>query len=55
MQLEGIKELIKKKKHHQITPEIIKILDPKSKKDIVKLNLEKSFNNKPDGSGMQLE
>ena len=54
MQLEGIKELIKKKKHHQITPEILKILDPKSKNDIVKQNLDKSFS-KHKQSGMQIE
>eukprot|EP01016_Furgasonia_blochmanni_P023855 TRINITY_DN256_c0_g2_i3.p2 TRINITY_DN256_c0_g2~~TRINITY_DN256_c0_g2_i3.p2 ORF type:complete len:176 (+),score=41.50 TRINITY_DN256_c0_g2_i3:486-1013(+) len=53
MQLEGMKELIKRKKHHQITPEILKILDPKSKNDLIKQNLDKSFNK--GGSGMQLE
>ena len=43
MQKEGIKQLIKKKNHHLITPEIVKALENETKEDIIRNNLNRSF------------
>lgn len=52
MQREGIKQLVKKKNHHLISPEIIKALDFRTKEDVIKNNLNKSFMN---SFGMNVE
>ena len=51
MQKEGIKQLLKKKTHPLITPEIAKALEFKNKEDIIQHNLNKSFAK----GGMQTE
>lgn len=45
MQKSAIKSLVKKKFHHIMTNEIIKVLENRSKEDIMKDNLEKINNN----------
>jgi essential nuclear protein 1 len=58
MQRESIKQLLKKKTHPLITPEIVKALEFKSKEDIIQHNLNKSFakgENGNVGGGMNLE
>ena len=52
MQREGIKQLVKKKNHHLISAEIIKALDFRTKEDVIKNNLNKSFMN---SFGMNVE
>ena len=42
MQKSAIKDLVKKKNHHILTSEIIKVLENKSKEEIMKSNLEKA-------------
>ncbi len=54
MQRESIKQLLKKKTHPLITPEIVKALEFKSKEDIIQHNLNKSFA-KGENGGMNLE
>ncbi len=43
MQKEALKTLVKKKNHHLISSEILKAIDNKTKEEIIKQNLNKSF------------
>jgi hypothetical protein len=45
MQKEGLKTLVKKKHHHLISSEILKAIDNKTKEEIIKQNINKSFMN----------